>query len=427
MERRFRRLFDSCDIMLYECDLRSGRFTRSGAIVAATGFEPKDLPAYLSWWTGQIHEEDRAAFESAIAQIVTGDANALSSEYRLRHQDGSWHTLWDRAIAERDEKGHAVRLLGLLWDVSRLKAAEHGARERLGREMETRSREQTVTSRLMRLQRIAAAFEPVASREQLCEVCFQILSSTLEVSWVELAVRCEDGLHVVRRPSTAEPAESSATSPAAQAANALPMTSSAAAPRIISGVLCYPLDYRGRCQGALGLSGVAPALAQQQHEQISAIVQHCAVAVARIAGIEIERSRRSEAEERSAAKDALLRRAVGTLRLCNLRFYRLAEASFAQAGRETVDAMIRNAGAQLQVVVGVHDAAVALTSGDARTIAESQEQLRKAITAAQKAESSRQLPLGLRPASREAEKISHRALAAQMRTPRNIEQTRLVH
>ena len=70
-------------------------------------------------WLGMVHEEDRAAVDAAMNALIEGKLSEYAIEHRIRHGEGGIIWIHNRASAlERDPGGRAVRLVGLLGDVT---------------------------------------------------------------------------------------------------------------------------------------------------------------------------------------------------------------------------------------------------------------------------------------------------------------------
>ena len=104
------------------------------------GYRREELPpwdGFESWLTEQIHPHDRERLERDYQAFITGAAQRLQVEARLRHRAGHW--VWVRAIAkalEYDSEGRVRHVLGMMIDITDLKEVEEALRE-----TETRFRE----------------------------------------------------------------------------------------------------------------------------------------------------------------------------------------------------------------------------------------------------------------------------------------------
>jgi PAS domain S-box-containing protein len=89
-------------------------------------------PGAITSFVARLHDEDRAAFDQAVAAVFDGGAE-LDFTHRLITESGVYR--WFRALAraEWDANGAVVRLAGSLRDVTERVAAEQRSREALER------------------------------------------------------------------------------------------------------------------------------------------------------------------------------------------------------------------------------------------------------------------------------------------------------
>jgi PAS domain S-box-containing protein len=131
---RLKLALDRLDGFLYDFDVQTGRAERSDGFARILGYEPGAVPATDTWWIEQLHPDDR---EQALAQgiaVLESAAVSYDQQYRVRHRDGRYLTVWDRGLIERDEYGRPVRLLGTTIDVTAQKKADVERAELLVRE-----------------------------------------------------------------------------------------------------------------------------------------------------------------------------------------------------------------------------------------------------------------------------------------------------
>ena len=70
-------------------------------------------------WLERVHPEDTAPLRAAIASHLEGRTPAFDHEHRVRHGGGEWRWLHARGAAQRDAAGTALRIAGLMSDVTR--------------------------------------------------------------------------------------------------------------------------------------------------------------------------------------------------------------------------------------------------------------------------------------------------------------------
>lgn len=118
---------EALDGFIYECDLRSGYTERSAGLARVLGYLPDAIPSSMDWWNEQIHPDD---FEHVLHTMTLGRTATgnHSVEYRVRHRDGYYLYVWDRATAIFDEQGQMVRLIGSAIDITARKRSEERQR-----------------------------------------------------------------------------------------------------------------------------------------------------------------------------------------------------------------------------------------------------------------------------------------------------------
>ncbi len=117
--------------VVYDLDFRTRRVVRSGGLERLTGY-PTDAAeggeGDPSWWTALVHPDDlpgvRAGFEACVARRET----VCESEYRIRHRDGRWLWVWDRALLHYDADGQVTRMVGITLDIDDRRRAEAALR-----------------------------------------------------------------------------------------------------------------------------------------------------------------------------------------------------------------------------------------------------------------------------------------------------------
>jgi PAS domain S-box-containing protein len=148
-EERFRIAAAVMNGFVWEWHLDTGYVWRSAGVQGLVGYSVDDLGHSIDAWRALVHPDDLPRVTLAAAP------DALDCEYRVRHRDGRWIIVWDRAIARRDEHGRAVHLVGAAVDIT---DRHHSAEEirRLNAELERRVAERT--GELVRTNRELEAF-----------------------------------------------------------------------------------------------------------------------------------------------------------------------------------------------------------------------------------------------------------------------------
>ncbi|MBV8804765.1 MAG: PAS domain-containing protein, partial [Sinobacteraceae bacterium] len=125
-QRRLEAALESARGGMWDWDLASGEATHAEPYYRILGVDPKSVDRTWSFWNARVHPEDRLRVEAAVSDVIEGRKELYESEYRLRHEDGSWRWVLDRGrVPERDANRRATRMVGFLVEVTdRVEAQE---------------------------------------------------------------------------------------------------------------------------------------------------------------------------------------------------------------------------------------------------------------------------------------------------------------
>lgn len=89
------------------------------------GYGPHEMEASLESWSGNVHPDDVQRVQAALRAHLAGERERYEAAYRLRNRNG--HYLWvqDRGqVYERDAQGKAVRVVGMVQNITDQKHTE---------------------------------------------------------------------------------------------------------------------------------------------------------------------------------------------------------------------------------------------------------------------------------------------------------------
>jgi PAS domain S-box-containing protein len=138
-EARYRLAADAVNGVIYEYDFRTRRVQRTRGLYEVLGWLPDDVPPAPDWWDQQVHPEDREARKQRFHEGAAAGQRHFVLRYRMRHKDGRWLHVEDRAVLVHDEQGEMWKLHGCTVDVTDRHAAEQELR-RLNEELRAADR-----------------------------------------------------------------------------------------------------------------------------------------------------------------------------------------------------------------------------------------------------------------------------------------------
>ncbi len=88
------------------------------------GYRDDELPNTVATWEALVHPEDKERVWAGIHKHINGETEYYDGVHRLKHKDGSWIWIRDRAKAIFDENGKALRMIGTHTDITQEKALQ---------------------------------------------------------------------------------------------------------------------------------------------------------------------------------------------------------------------------------------------------------------------------------------------------------------
>ncbi len=128
-EERFRLATEAVRGLVYDADFAADRVERSAGMYDLIGVRPQDADPAVGWWGGRVHPDDRARKAAETDGALGRGAPTFEAEYRVRHADGRWVWVEDRARVMYGADGKPRRVVGCRTDVTARKDWETRIRE----------------------------------------------------------------------------------------------------------------------------------------------------------------------------------------------------------------------------------------------------------------------------------------------------------
>jgi PAS domain S-box-containing protein len=88
------------------------------------GYELKNIHHNIKFWHENIHPDDYEEIQSSVEKALESNVNVWNGEYRFRKDDGKYSVVFDNIYIQRNESGHAIRIIGALKDITNKKREE---------------------------------------------------------------------------------------------------------------------------------------------------------------------------------------------------------------------------------------------------------------------------------------------------------------
>ncbi len=144
---RFRIAEEAAQGFNYEWNLASGAVTRSESMERILGYSREALAPTWQAWANLVHPDDVdiKTEADAIKMLANFPEETISSEYRVRHRDGHYVWVMERALLIRDKQGKVRRVIGQTMDVTARKEAEVEREHLLAQEQQARATAEAAT------------------------------------------------------------------------------------------------------------------------------------------------------------------------------------------------------------------------------------------------------------------------------------------
>ena len=124
-EERLRLTQVSADLGAWDWDIASGRVEFNERWAAMRGYRLEEVAPHVESWKRDVHPDDMVTVNALLEEHFTERSPFFQVEYRVRAKSGDWVWILDRgAVVKRDEKGWALRMVGIEFDISARKRVE---------------------------------------------------------------------------------------------------------------------------------------------------------------------------------------------------------------------------------------------------------------------------------------------------------------
>ena len=128
-EERFRIVSRATNDVVWDWDIKTNLVWFSENFQAVFGHSPDDVESTLEWWLGLIHPDDKTRVTTSMTALLASGGRVWWDEHRIRHANGSYAQVLERASVIYDSARKPQRIVGVTIDMSERKQAEEKIRE----------------------------------------------------------------------------------------------------------------------------------------------------------------------------------------------------------------------------------------------------------------------------------------------------------
>ena len=126
---RYRLAAKATNDAVWDWDLAGNHVLWNEALEGAYGYALSSIETSGDWWMARIHPDDRARIHASIHLVIEGRETDWTDGYRFQRQDGSYAEVLDRGHVIRNAEGRALRMIGAMLDLTKMRTAETALRK----------------------------------------------------------------------------------------------------------------------------------------------------------------------------------------------------------------------------------------------------------------------------------------------------------
>jgi PAS domain S-box-containing protein len=125
---RYELLIAAFGQLVHEYDLSTGEMIWGPCLEQIWGYSQGEMRGGIAQWEERIHPEDR---EKVLRMLKISEKylTPFDAQYRFRHKDGTYRWVHDRGDFTTDGRGKAVRMVGMVQDITTHRRAEKELQE----------------------------------------------------------------------------------------------------------------------------------------------------------------------------------------------------------------------------------------------------------------------------------------------------------
>ncbi|WP_259644886.1 PAS domain S-box protein [Pseudomonas cichorii] len=128
-KERYRLAAKATNDAVWDWDLEANHVHWNEALEEAYGHPLAAIEATGDWWIAHIHPDDRQRIHDSIHAVIDADGTDWTDGYRFQRLDGTYAEVLDRGHVIRNSEGQAIRMIGAMLDLTKMRTAEIALRK----------------------------------------------------------------------------------------------------------------------------------------------------------------------------------------------------------------------------------------------------------------------------------------------------------
>jgi len=122
--RRYKLATTASDIGIWDWNIPANKIYFSSTWKSQLGYTPEELPNEFETWQGLMHPDDYERVYQSLYRFLDHPGPFFEIEFRLRHKNGTYRWIRNRAASLVDSSGKTYRMLGAHTDITERKKSQ---------------------------------------------------------------------------------------------------------------------------------------------------------------------------------------------------------------------------------------------------------------------------------------------------------------
>jgi two-component system, NarL family, sensor histidine kinase UhpB len=121
---RYDALSNATNDAIWDYDVQTHQVFYNDRLSSIFGYSADELKNNTEWWENNIHPEDKERVVRKMNNLLELNKITWEDEYRFKCKDDTYKIVFDRSYIVRDINGKALRLIGAMKDVTKMRTLE---------------------------------------------------------------------------------------------------------------------------------------------------------------------------------------------------------------------------------------------------------------------------------------------------------------